>query len=257
MIDRNGSVFPTYSPAYGGPPYDMVDASMVFVSFTADNAALHAAVPAPLELASGDATAIVSDLVQLPHVGWFFEGSIRIPVRFAEIASEFTPQIWCSEDEAVLVGREVYGMPKIMCDRTRLERAGNQVRGEVRRRGDTVMKVAVNIERRADKGLFAKAGSRLTVRSFASPDPSRPDYREVLYIPLTDFKIEEAWEGRGFVEIHDTPHASPGILRPTSVRTGYYVRGSWSLGAAKSLWSNYQPAAAVSAPSAPPTAALR
>lgn len=247
-----GSVFPIYSPAYGPPPYEMVDASMVFVSFTADPDALRAAVPAPLELSAGDATAIVSDLVQLPHVGWFFEGSIRIPVRFGDVESQFTPQVWCSEDEAVIVGREVYGMPKIMCDRTHLERTGDQVRGEVRRRGDPVMKVAVNIERRAAHGLFSEASSRLTVRSFISPDPARPDYREVLYIPLSDFRIEEAWEGRGFVEIHETPYASPGLLSPRRVGTGYYVRGSWTLGTARSLWSNYVPAArSASDPPAP------
>lgn len=241
-LDRDAPVLPIHAPVYGPPPYDMTQATLVFVNFTVDERVVRSVVPAPLEAGTGDATAIVGEMVQLPHCGWFYEGSIRVPARFGDVESQCTPHLWCSADEAILVGREVYGMPKILCDESHLDRSGNQVRGEVRRRGDLVMKVGMNVERRADPTLFGRASSRLSVRSFLSPDPTRPHYREVLYVPLTDFRIEEAWEGRGFLEIHDTPHASPGILRPQTVGAGYFVRASWSLGAARSLWSNYEPA---------------
>jgi acetoacetate decarboxylase len=71
---HKGFSAPYGSPIYGKPPYHMVDARMVRVTYEVDPAAAQAALPPELELVGHTAMAFVGEMTQLPYIGTFHEG---------------------------------------------------------------------------------------------------------------------------------------------------------------------------------------
>lgn len=222
---------PYGAPAYGPPPYHMQEGVILLVNYEVDAAAAAAAMSPPLTLNAGaGASVFIGDMLQLPHCGKFHEGGIVLTARHGAIEAPYTPYLWTSTDEAMMVGREVYGMPKVLCDDTPLRWSGNQVHGEIRRRGQPIMAMEVNIEDKIDPATVPLKKARLTVR--VTPDPTgRTDgRREVLHLPLEGYRILEAWKGRAMVQMHATAFSRAHELRPASQDlTGFYLRVSWTL----------------------------
>jgi len=231
MTENMPITVPHASPAYGPPPYYMRAANIVMVQFDVDPQAAQEAMSPPLQFVDGvKASVFIGDMEQLPHCGKFHEGGIIVRAKHKDIEAPYMPYLWTSTDEAVLTGREVYGMPKVLCDDDKLEWSGNQVRGRIKRRGQDVMAVELNIERLLDPEEIGMIKHRLSVRTI--PDLKRPGMaiREVLNFPLENYQIHEAWEGRASMELFRTAFSNVHKLQPTAKNfRGYFIRSSWTL----------------------------
>ena len=232
MIRREPYTLPYASPLYGPPPYDMVEGKVLIVTFdSANQTALKASVSPPVTLAANSRTSLfIGDMLQIPHCGAFHECGVIVTGRYKDVDAPYTPYLWTSTEEAMLVGREVYGMPKVMCDDTPLRWSGNQIHGLVRRRGQELISMDFNIERRADPASVPRSASRLTVRTIPDPTGKTTSRREVLHFNLEGYEIMEAWEGRAALRIHPSVMSRVHELVPTDpIVSGYYLRVKWRL----------------------------
>ena len=233
MLSRKAPyALPYASPLYGAPPYDMVEAKVLIVTFDSVNqAALKASVSPPVVLAENSRTTLfIGDMLQIPHCGAFHECGIVVTGSYKGIEAPYTPYLWTSTEEAMLVGREVYGMPKVMCDDTPLRWSGNQIHGLVRRRGQELISMDFNIERRAEPDSVPRNASRLTVRTIPDPTGKTTSRREVLHFALENYEIVEAWEGRAALRIQPSVMSRVHELVPADpIVNGYYLRVKWRL----------------------------
>jgi acetoacetate decarboxylase len=223
---------PYASPLYGAPPYDMIEGKILIVTFdSANQAALRASVSPPVALATNSRTSLfIGDMLQIPHCGAFHECGVVVTGSYKGIDAPYTPYLWTSTEEAMLVGREVYGMPKVMCDDTPLRWSGNQIHGLVRRRGQELISMDFNIERRAEPDSVPRNASRLTVRTIPDPTGKTTSRREVLHFTLENYEIVEAWEGRAALRIHPSVMSRVHELVPGDpIVDGYYLRVKWRL----------------------------
>lgn len=231
MTEPTAITVPHGSPAYGPPPYHMRLATTVMVQFEADPAAIQECMSPPLQYVEGTKVSVfIGDMEQIPHCGRFHEGGIIVRARHKDFEAPYMPYLWTSTDEAVLTGREMYGMPKVLCDEDTLHYVGNQVRGRVRRRGQDVMAVEVNIERQLDPAELGMVTQRLAVRTIPDLRKLGTAKREVLKFPLEDYKIHEVWEGRASMELFRTAFSNVHKLMPEAKSfRGFLIRSSWSL----------------------------
>lgn len=224
---------PYASPLYGPPPYDMVEGKILMVTFdSANQDALKASVSPPAMLAENSRTSLfIGDMLQIPYCGAFHECGVVVTARYKDVEAPYTPYLWTSTEEAMLVGREVYGMPKVMCDdNTPLRWSGNQIHGLVRRRGQELISMDFNIEKRVDPATVPMTASRLTVRTLPDPTGKTTSRREVLHFVLQNFEIVEAWGGRAALRIYPSIMSRVHELAPADpIVTGYYLRVKWRL----------------------------
>ena len=229
---------PYASPLYGPPPYDMVEGRILMVTFESrDQDALRASVSPPVQLARNSKTSLfIGDMLQLPHCGAFHECGVIVTGSYNGIDAPYTPYLWTSTEEAMLVGREIYGMPKVLCDETPLRWSGNQIHGMVKRRGQELISMDFNIERRVDPADVPAKQSRLTVRTLPDPTGKTSSRREVLHFELKNYEIMEAWEGRAALRIQPSIMSRVHELVPADpIVSGYYLRARWRLDTADIL----------------------
>ena len=113
---RDDLLMPLHAPPFGAPPFPMRECRMVMVAFEADAEEIRRITPAPLEPTEGPLYAFVADNSQPSHSLAYHEAAILQRVRYQGREAVTTPYIWTSTDTAMLAGRELYGMPKLMCD---------------------------------------------------------------------------------------------------------------------------------------------
>jgi acetoacetate decarboxylase len=169
-------------------------------------------------------------MLQLPHCGAFHECGVIVTARYKEVEAPYTPYLWTSTEEAMLTGREIYGMPKILCDDTPLRWSGNQIHGKVTRRGQELISMDFNIEQRVDPNSVPRKESRITVRTLPDPTGKIRSRREVLHFSLKNYEILEAWSGRAALRIHPSVMSRVHELIPANpIVTGHYLRFRWRL----------------------------
>ncbi len=226
---------PLASPPYLEPPYPVEDAKLAIVRYKADIKAIAAFIPKPLEPAGdGVVTAFVGDIWQTGGPGEYHEGGIALGVRYRGIAASYMPFLLTSTDDALLVGREVFGMPKLLCDPGTIWIDGNARRASLVRRGDEILAVGVNLER-AGAGLKLLPAHRLFIKKIPSPDPKWPSLRQVIHQRLSGHRVKHAFRGRGWVRIGGNVAIDLSALAPVSVLESWYIEASWDVPAAKVL----------------------
>ncbi len=229
---------PYASPAYGPPPYYMQEGRVILVTFDIDEATATEFVAPPLKWDAGTlVSAFIGDMLQIPYCGRFHEGGIVFSVTHCDVTAPYTPYLWTSTDEAMIVGREVYGMPKMLCDDdSQVEWSGNQVRGVVNRRGEEIMAINLNIEEKVDPAEVPRNDSRLSVRVIPDPSGGNKNRRQVLHFALDDFAVHDAWKGPATLRLPPHPQFRTHELMPDhAILTGYYLQVSWTLGLAQIL----------------------
>jgi len=241
---------PLSAPAYAGPPYLMSSESRAInVFYRTDPTALRREIPYPLEPDDDPMVRVmVGDMVQPPHsIAIYHEGVISVRVRFGDRRGWYTPYIWTHSDEAMLVGRELYGWPKLICDDGRLTFVGNQIFGEIRRRGELLVRVSFQVtspppgrrdvpeEERLKNILLGS--DLLQVRYFPSPEKNGRPLRQVVLIKLEDVQIAEIWGGNATVELFPSG-AYPNLHRLVCLEPVYacYVRPQFILPHGQVLW---------------------
>lgn len=216
---RQGHVIPTWAPPYAPGPYYMEKYEAIIVQLELPEEEIAYMTPAPLTPVGGKtAYAVIMDGSQPPHSLHYHEALICHEVEFDGHRGMHIPYIWTSTDTATLVGREIYGMPKVLCDDGRLEIHANEVFGKLEKYGRTMMEVACIIDRKED--TFTLPFDRwMMVRHLTSPDAAVPARRQVVYAQTADFELDFLWSGRGWARM-GYPSTS-GIDRiPTDKVTG-------------------------------------
>lgn len=224
---------PLANPPYLKPPYPLEDAKLVIVRYRADPAKVAGLIPRPLEpIGDGVITAFIGDIWQIAGPGEYHEGGISVGVRYKGMTGSYMPFLLTSTDDALLVGREVFGMPKLLCDPGAIWIDGNARRAKLVRRGDEILDLGVNLEQRID-GKKVLPVHRFFIKKIPSPDPKWPSLRQVVYQRLTDHKVKCAYSGRGWVRAGGNVAIDLSAVAPTSVVESWYVEASWDVPAAK------------------------
>ncbi len=231
------TVVPTYAPPFGPPPYDMVSAELLMVEFEADRAEIERITMPPFEAAPHNRlVAFVGDCSQLSHSVHYHEAAILQPVGYEGRSALTIPYIWTSTDTALLAGRDLYGMPKLLCDEEKLRIHANEVTGTVHRGGEPLFKVSMGIDHLSDPATIPIIPDFAMVRHIPSPDPDYPAIRQLIWTSLTDFELKSCWSGRGHLELGNPLTTRLGDLRPGAITGAWYGKFSWKLGPAKILW---------------------
>jgi hypothetical protein len=234
---------PFLSSPINEPPHPMEMAKMIIVEFEPDPEAAAAAVPDPLSWEPGTkALAMVGDNRQMPTSQIFQEGMILLTVRFGSQRGTFTPYIWTSTDEAMIAGREMSGRPKTLCDHHSLEIMGSQARAVITRRGETLLRASITLEKPADKSELPFAGDWFSVRKVQMPARGKPALKQVIRNRLGgSFKAHSLWRGRGFVELPGQSFSAAHLLKPRSIGRAWLIEMSWDLTWGEIAWENWVP----------------
>jgi acetoacetate decarboxylase len=228
--DSEGFSLPLSAPPYGPPPFYMESCKQVLVQFETEVDALARIIPKPFELpARPFACAFVGDMLQIPGPGRYHEGAVLIGVEYRGKLSTYAPYLWTSSDEALLVGRELYGMPKMMCEPETLSEDGNEIVGVLRRRHGPLVRVAFTYRKRGKLSDLPTTPDRLCLRKIPSPDPRVPGVRQVVYTKLENYRLGQIWEGTGDVTFFGSAHSDVHLLRPKRIVNAWYIESSWVL----------------------------
>jgi acetoacetate decarboxylase len=235
MADEINEAFssPLQRPPYNAPPYPVEDAKLLVVRYRSDPAAIARLIPPPLEpLGDGVVTAFIGDIWQINGPGEYHEGGVSVGVRYKGVTGSYMPYLLTSTDDALLVGREVFGMPKLLCEPDAIWTDGNARGARLVRRGDVILDLRVNLERTVD-GLGVLPVHRFFVKKIASPDPDWPSLRQVVYQKLTGHIVERAYAGRGHVKVSGNAAIDLTSVAPSQVLDAFYVQAKWDVPAAK------------------------
>ena len=170
-------------------------------------------------------------MLQIPHCGSFHECGVIVTARYKDVEAPYTPYLWTSTEEAMLVGREVYGMPKVMCDAIR-RCDGRAIRSTewCRRRGQELISMDFNIEQRVDPA--SRADERQPAHGTHASRSDRQDHKPARgsAFHLKNYEIVEAWGGRAALRINPSVMSRVHELAPADpIVSGYYLRVKWRL----------------------------
>ncbi|MSO65159.1 MAG: hypothetical protein EXQ85_05075 [Alphaproteobacteria bacterium] len=235
---------PFLSSPYNEPPHPMESAKMLIVEFWPDPQALIDAVPYPLEaLPDLPGVAICGDNRQMPTSLKFQEGMIVLPVKFGNQTGSFTPYIWTSTDEAMIAAREISGRPKTVCDHNEIQEVGSQAMAKITRRGETLLRVSVTLEKHGNFRDLPFGGNWFSVRKVQMPERDRPALKQVIHHGLGgSFKVFSIWQGRGFCEMPGQAFSAVWRLNPKKIGRAWYAHVSWDLDFGKIVWEHWVPA---------------
>jgi acetoacetate decarboxylase len=228
-MTENAFSIPFISPPYGPPPYPVEEARLVIVRYEADKDAIAAAIPKPLEpRGDGIVTAFAGNMWQTRGPGAYLEGGLVVGVTYKGEPSSYVVILLTSTEEATFVGREVFGLPKLMCDPGSVVVDGNGRRASLVRRGREILSVGANLEESAD-GVQMLPQHRYMVKSVPSPDPDYPSLRQVVHQKLVGHKVRRAWRGRGWVDVGGDPQIDLTPFARKRVIDGWYIEASWDV----------------------------
>jgi acetoacetate decarboxylase len=114
------------------------------------------------------------------------------------------PYIWVSDDIAMIGGRELFGMPKLLMDDNAPAVHASHVFGRLARKAVTMMEGSMTLERMAgpDELPFADLPS-VYERCIPNPDPAKPARRELIRLRVGNRRsIGPVWFGAGHLEVH-------------------------------------------------------
>lgn len=242
-VQPEGYSAPFLSPPYGLPPYPMEYARVMLVAFEPDPDAIRAAVPEPLEWVEDSlAVASIGDHRQMPFGLKFQEWLVAIKVRFNGETGRFVPYIWTSADEPTVIGREVMGWPKLLCDHNETQVMGSQASAVITRRGETLLRASVALEEVGKLDDLPLGGALFTVRKVQMPQRGAPALKQVIRYDLgNSFKLNSLWQGRGFVEMPGQAFSAVHRLMRKSTDKAWLMDARWELGWGEILWENWVP----------------
>lgn len=250
--NEEGYSMPLSAPAYTSPPFVGTPESKLVVApfLCEDEEALRFEIPPPLELGPDRlAMGWMGDFYQ-PNLemGLFHEPAIAIQVKYKDIVGWYFPYIWISKDNIMVLCREVYGWPYLLCEDSRLRMEGSQILGDCRRYGETLLRISLNITSHPKNASndppeqLVKDFSKLmgdgwiTIKKIPASEAGGQSQRQILLNKPEDIKIHEIWSGTSFVEIGGSGYF-PNMyrLRPKKFLKAYYVKMQWILSHPKVL----------------------
>ena len=203
-------------------------------------------IPRPLELREPLGFAKVYNLVRSPvdedlktlnpERTQYSEGAVGLAARFHGENAQYNVCNWVDQEDALIRGREVYGVPKKWgkITMTRFSPvdvvgAGTEVAGLVERHSNRIMTVKMKLEKRIDAKDVPKWGDFYHLRVIPSPDPAIPHIRQIVKLNVENVTVSDVWEGKGWVKFFDSQNEELLPLQPEEVLKGYYFNLSWTL----------------------------
>lgn len=232
--EREGYSMPLGSPAYGPPPYyggeGIQTSELLLIEFECDPQAIAEETPEPLQPVDDRALLWLGDATIAPaNYGIYHEGAIIHKVRFGDTLGATVPYIWTDSDEAMLVGREIYGFPKMMCDVGRLCYQGPNVSGSVSRRGEVLLRAGLTLEARASAEELPQLGPTFFfVRKIPNPEQGGKALRHLIRVDQS-FEVLECWRGRAFVEFAASAQFRIRAFQPRRMLGAFFVKARWVL----------------------------
>lgn len=232
MIGSSFSM-PFMSPPYGRPPYPCEDAKLVIVKFRTDPDVVASIVPAPLKpVGDGVVSAFVGEMWQSRGPGAYLEGGLTVGVTYEGRNSTYAPILLTSTEDALYVGREVFGLPKLMCDHGEVKTIGNGRMGKLCRNGEPIISLSVSLDNPAE-GTQMLPHERYMVKRMPSPDPNFPSITHLVYQRLANHRLVRAFEGRAHVRLGSDLHIDLERFAPTEILGAWYAHASWDVPPAK------------------------
>lgn len=95
----------------------------------------------------------------------------------------------------MLAGRELYGMPKMVCNHDTLHKNANEVVGRLHRNETPMLELSMVIDSEGDPAELPFGPAFTFVCHPPSPDPEWPDVQQLLRVELQDFQVNSCWKG--------------------------------------------------------------
>jgi len=230
--DRRISLMPVWNTPVGQGPYPMERAEMMIIECNADPGELTRVTPSFCE--SGDSRTInvfFANNCQPPTSIGFYEVGLIQRVYYRGEAVQTIPYIWVSDDLALLGGRELFGMSKLLMDDNGLQRYANQVFGRLSRGGVTMAEGSMVLEREARPGEAPYAGlASVYERHVQNPNPEKPSLRQLIKLQVTDRQVDGTlWIGRGHFESHHPLNSGIDRLKLAPTGRAWYGVFKWKL----------------------------
>lgn len=235
------TLIPLHSPPFQPPPYEMLDAKLLMVEYETDEAEIARITPAPFKPAGGNRLlAFVADCSQLSHSLFYHEAAVLQKVDYQGRSAVTVPYIWTSTDNALLAGRELYGMPKLLCDDGRLDVNVNDVSGKLSRGGREMMDLSINLQRRGTIDDLPFGPDWAFVRHIPSPDPDVPAIQQLVWLQLEQFAVKELWLGKGYARFTWPSSSLLDRIKPQRITGAWYGRFSWFLGGSAKILDQWE-----------------
>jgi acetoacetate decarboxylase len=203
-------------------------------------------IPNPLELREPLGFAKVYHLVRQPvdedlkfenpERTQYQEGAIGLAARYMGQNAQYNVVNWVDQEDALIRGREVYGVPKKLGKVTMTKFSpidkigpGTQIKGMVERHSDRIFTASMKVKRQIEPSQVPKWGDFYHLRVIPSPDPDIPDIKQIVKLLVQNVQVSDAWEGEGTLTLHDSPNEELLPLTPVEVLGAYYFNLSWTL----------------------------
>ena len=239
------------SPTGKGSPYNNVPVKIggraLIVAFRPNVENARTYIPNPLELKEPPLglakcyhlirSPVDEDLKGLnPEKTQYSEGAVALTVSYQGLPGQFNMFNWVDQEDALLRGREIYGVPKKLGKITLTTfqahdpyGPGSVVTGMVSRHSDRIMTVSAKLTRQVDPKEVPRWGDFYHTRIIASPDPDFPDIKQLVRLNNTDVKVSDVWEGQGSVSFGDSQNEEVLGLQPEAIVGAWYFNLSWVL----------------------------
>lgn len=225
-------IMPVWSSPLGQGPHPMERAEMMIIECQADARELARITPSRCD-PSGKSTVKVffTNNRQPPNSIRFSEAGIMQEVLHGGERMMTIPYLWVSDDLAMLGGRELYGMPKLLMDDKPLQINANEVFGKVARNGVIMLEASMVLERQAEPGESPYEGlPSIFERHIPNPDPDKPSLRQLIRVQVTERElVDHLWFGRGHVETRHPLGSRLDLLDLKATGRGWYGVFRWNL----------------------------
>ena len=225
-------VMPVWSSPLGQGPHPMERAEMLIIECIADADELARVTPSFCEPGQHNRVRVFfTNNSQPPNSLSFREVGLIQEVRYGTETVQTMPYLWVSDDMAMLGGRELFGMPKLLMDDIPVEIHANQLFGRLARNGVTMMEGSMVVERaaQADEMSYSELAS-VYERHIPNPDPAKPSYRQLIRLTVAHREvIGQCWLGRGHVEVRHPLHSRLDRLKLQATERAWYAAFRWNL----------------------------
>ena len=210
----------------------MERAEMMIIECEADQDELARITPSMCEPAETNLVKVFfANNEQPPNSLRFSEVGIFQEILYRGERALTIPYIWVSDDVAMLGGRELFGMPKMLMDDHPLRIHANQIFGRVARDTIVMLEGSMVLERAAEPGDSPYEGlPSIFERHVANPDPDKPSIRQLIRLQVEDREITGTlWVGRGHVEVRHPLISKIDRLKLTATGRAWYGVFRWNL----------------------------
>lgn len=160
----------------------------------------------PEGFSTGHMGTMIALIAEYPNttLGPYKEAALFVECQYKETVGMHTAYMYIDAmhgdhslgaDKALIVGREMLGMPKTLAD-IQLDLEGDRHVGTVKRNGREIMRIEGDVNEQAD---FPDIGTIINVRAMPTPDGKGYSYRDVCKTDL-EYKPSATKAGQGKIE---------------------------------------------------------